>query len=313
MSHFSPQWRTAANVVIDCASPPSDTASMPRSSFDLTTDDIVVSHFTLPRSYPLPDRLAAVGDAGAAGIGLYVGDWLRNVGEGMTVDDLGRLLDDSNLCLAELEAFAVATPAGPGRDRMDGFVNTALELADRFGVRYMQAIGPVAEPGAAPLTQVVHEFGALCDRAATVGLTVGLEFLPFTTIATAADAMQVITAVGRPNAGVCVDIWHHRRGPVNIDLATTIPGALVAAIQMNDGTLAPQHDDYKMDCLLNRVAPGDGEMDALEFVRTMIAMGATVPWSIEVCQQESNGGAEHVRRSVAAMRSVLGEARRPID
>jgi sugar phosphate isomerase/epimerase len=286
------------------------TQAMRRSSFDLGSDDIVVSHFTLPRSYPLQDRLSAIADAGAAGFGFYVGDWLRNVAEGMTFDDLDRMLDRHGLCLAELEAFAVATPAGSSRDRMNGFIDTAIELAARFGVRYMQSIGPTAEPGAAGLEQVVDEFGALCDRAAAVGMTVGLEFLPFTTIATALDAMDVIDRVGRPNAGVCVDIWHHRRGSIDVDLAATIPGHLVAAIQMNDGTLAPQHDDYKMDCLLNRVPPGEGQMDALEFVTTMIEMGATVPWSVEVCQQESGGGAEHVRRSVEAMRAVLAEAGR---
>jgi sugar phosphate isomerase/epimerase len=283
---------------------------MARSSFDLTADDIVVSHFTLPRSYPLHDRLAAIRSAGAAGFGFYVGDWLRNAAEGMSLDDLASLIEQHDLCLAELEAFAVATPAGPGRARMDSFIDIAIELADHFGVRYMQAIGPVDEPGAAGLEQVVDEFGQLCDRAAAVGMTVGLEFLPFTTIQTAADAMTVIEQVARANAGICVDIWHHRRGPVDVDLASTIPGSLVAAIQMNDGTRAQHNDnDYKTDCLLNRVPPGEGEMDCREFVTTMIDMGATVPWSIEVCQQGADGGTDHVRRSVAAMRSVLAEAR----
>jgi sugar phosphate isomerase/epimerase len=287
----------------------SDTATVTRSSFDLTADDIVVSHFTLPRSYPLEDRLSAISAAGAVGFGFYVGDWLRNAAEGMTLDDLAAALERHDLCLAELEAFAVATPPGPDRERMNGFIDAALQLADHFGVRYMQAIGPVDVPGAAGFDQVVAEFGELCDRAAVVGLTVGLEFLPFTSIATAADAVAVVNQVGRPNAGVCVDIWHHRRGPIDVDLAATVPGSMVAAIQMNDGTLAAQHADYKTDCLLNRLPPGEGEMECLEFVSTMIDIGATVPWSVEVCQQNSDGGAEHVRRSVSAMRSVLTQAR----
>jgi hypothetical protein len=41
----------------------------------------------------------------------------------------------------------------------------------------------------------------------------------------------------------------------------------------------------------------------------MIEMGATVPWSVEVCQQDGAAGAEHVRRSVIGMRRVLDDAR----
>ena len=64
----------------------------------------------------------------------------------------------------------------------------AFEMADEFGVRYLQAIGPYE----CPLEQAVDGFGRLCDRAAAHGVLVGIEWLPYTNIATAADAQAIV-------------------------------------------------------------------------------------------------------------------------
>jgi sugar phosphate isomerase/epimerase len=182
----------------------------------------------------------------------------------------------------------------------------AWELADVVGARYMQVVGPYMQP----LDAAVERFGNVCDRAADFGLKVGLEFLPFTNVATAEDAMAVVGAADRRNGGVCVDIWHHRRGADDPALIEAIPAEKVMAIQMNDGPMTPQLDDYKDDCLVNRVAPGDGEMHVAEFVAMLLRMGAAAPWSLEVCQQNAPVGAQHVRHCAERMRDVLTEAHR---
>ncbi len=150
---------------------------------------------------------------------------------------------------------------------------------------------------------------AVCDRAADYGMKVGLEFLPFTNVRTASDAMAIVGAADRPNGGVCVDIWHHRRGANDGSLIEAIPVDKVMAVQINDGPMKPQLDDYKDDCLLNRVAPGDGEMHVAEFVAMLLRMGTTAPWSLEVCQQGAAAGEDHVRHCADQMRAVLTDAR----
>ena len=67
-------------------------------------------------------------------------------------------------------------------------------------------------------------FGALCDRAAAHGLLVGIEWLPYTNIATAADAQAIVEAADRPNGGYCADIWHHRRGANDDSMLRALPG-----------------------------------------------------------------------------------------
>ena len=280
-----------------------------RSAHDLGVDDLVMSHFTLARHYPIEDRIAAAADAGIAGIGLYVGDWERLGGEGMTFARLRDLLERHGVLLAEIEAIPIWDTEGAAGERTQRFLDIAWQLADEIGSRYLQVIGPFDQP----LDQAIDRFGLVCDRAADHGLRVGLEFLPFTNVRTASDAMAIVGAADRVNGGVCVDLWHHRRGADDTAMIEAIPADKVMAIQINDGPMVPELEDYKQDCLLHRLAPGDGEMHVVEFVAMLLRMGVSAPWSLEVCQQGSPVGADHVLRCADQMRSTLAEARRRND
>ncbi len=79
---------------------------------------------------------------------------------------------------------------------------------------------------------------------------------------------------------------------------------------MNDGPKTPQIDDYKTDCLANRLPPGDGEFDSIGFIELMLRMGVTAPISLEVCSTELWAGtAEHAAKVAAdGMRRVLASA-----
>ncbi len=267
---------------------------------DLTANDLVMSYFTLPMRHPIEDRIALAAAAGFAGIGLYIGEYQRLVSEGLAGSWLDELLDEQQIAVAEIEV--VSSWARPGSDDR-GFEASAWEMADRWECRYLQAIGPFD----GSLEHAGHAFGGLCDRAAEHGLIVGLEFLPFTNIVTAADALQIVEAANRDNGGVCVDIWHHARGANDLSLIAAIPGHRVTGIQMNDGARTAALPDYKEDCLRNRVPPGTGEFDVVELVSCLRTIGATVPWSLEVCRDLTNGpsAAEHVRACADGMRALL--------
>ena len=274
----------------------------PRS---LGSDDLVLSHFTLDRNHPLDDRISAAADAGFAGIGLYAGQFMRLRETGFTIEQLREMLDAADVCLAEIEVLSGWGSATPSADYWR-FEDVVWELVDAFECRYVQAIGPYE----GSIADAAERFGAVCDRAADHGAVVGLEFLPFTNIVDATDALAIVEAAGRPNGGVCVDIWHHARGANDLDLIRAIPPELITGIQMSDGPHKPALADYKDDCLRNRVPPGEGEFGAVEFFRMLIELGVDVPWSLEVCNDDVWGqpGADHVRRAADAMRRVLAEA-----
>ncbi len=275
----------------------------PRS---LGPDDLVLSHFTLDRNHPLDDRIRAAASAGFAAIGLYAGQFLKLREEGLTVEQLREMLDAADVCLAEIEVLSGWGSTTPSADYWR-FEDVVWELVDEFECRYVQAIGPYE----GSIADAAARFGDVCDRAADHGAVVGLEFLPFTNIVDAADALEIVEAADRPNGGVCVDIWHHARGANDVDLIRAIPPELITGIQMSDGPRRPTLADYKDDCLRHRVAPGDGEFGAVDFVRTLIDLGVDVPWSLEVCDDDVWGrpGADHVKHAADGMRRVLAEAR----
>jgi sugar phosphate isomerase/epimerase len=265
----------------------------------------VVSHFTLSRHHPLDDRIALVASAGFDGIGLYVGQYLQLVaeqGRSNVVAWLRDLLDQHGVALIELEVIPGLGRDGVGGDIAQQFEAAAFELADTFGCRAVQVIGPADMP----VGQAAQAFGSLCDRAADHGLALNLEFLPFTDVFGVDDARRIVEAADRPNGGICVDIWHHERGSRDLAAIAALPGELITGIQFNDGTLAPVLDDYKADCLAHRVPPGHGQFDVDGFLGAVAHASADVPLSWEVC---STWGWANAAEHLVALGSELTSLR----
>ena len=265
----------------------------------LEPPDLVLSHFSLAPQHPIEDRVASAAAAGFAGIGLSIGHYRQLEADGFAPGGLRELLDEHGVCLAEIEV--VRGWAGTGAD--DGSEAAAWRMADEFECRYLQAIGPHA----GTVDDAGRAFAGLCDRAGDHGLVVGIEFLPFTNIVTAADALAIVERADRDNGGVCVDIWHHARGAADVDLIRAVPGEKVLAVQLSDGSAVPEEADYYRDCLDNRRPPGAGAFDVVGFVEVLEGMGVRVPWSLEVCDAPRWGepAGERVAALADGMRSVL--------
>ena len=274
----------------------------------LAFPDLVWSHFSRPRFGAFEQRVSAAAAAGMAGIGLYVFEYARlRDEERRSPADLRAVLDRHGVVLADAEVvrgwWATDGEASAECARIESL---AWEMADEFGIRYLQAIGPYD----CPLEQAADGFGSLCDRAAEHGVLVGIEPLPYTNIPNAVDAQAIVRASGRANGGYCVDIWHHKRGADDESLIRALPVDRIFDVQMNDGTLEPTLSDYKVDCLANRVLPGDGAFDCVGFVRLLTALGVRSPISLEVCSTElwAAPAREAAQRAADAMRAVLAEA-----
>jgi sugar phosphate isomerase/epimerase len=274
----------------------------------LAFPDLVWSHFSRPRFGAFEERVAAAAAAGMAGIGLYVFEYARlRDEEGRSPDDIRAVLDRHSVVLADGEVVrGWWATEGEARTESARIESLAWEMADEFGIRYLQAIGPYE----CPLQQAADGFGSLCDRAAEHGVLVGIEPLPYTNIATAADAQAIVRAAGRSNGGYCMDIWHHARGANDLEMIKRLEPDRVFAIQMNDGALLPAGDDYKIDCLANRLPPGQGQFDCVGFIRTLVDMGVTAPISLEVCSTQLWDAPADVAARAAAdgMRDVLRAA-----
>lgn len=269
-------------------------------------DRLVLSHFSLARDHPLDDRIRAAGDAGFDGIGFFAGQFPM-LAEDWDAGSIREMLDAADVEMSEIEALSGWGAERP-TERYLEFERLVWELVDEFDVPYVQAIGPVE----GPISNAGRRFGELCDRASEHGARVGLEFLPFTNVVDAADALALVEAAGRSNGGVCADIWHHARGADDLDLIRRIPPELLVRVQMSDGPEAPTIRDYKDDCIRHRVPPGEGEFDVDGFVEVVLDAGYPGPWDLEVCNEDVWNGPvdDHVRRCAAGMHRVLERVRR---
>lgn len=254
------------------------------------------------RFHPIEERVALAARHGYAGVGLWVSHYAKLEDEGLAPGLLRDLLDEHGVTLAEIEVIPGLGADGEGGERARELEAVAWRMADEFGCRYLQVIGP----SHLPVVQAGAAFGALCDRAADHGLVVGLEFLPFSDVVSVHDARRIVEAAARPNGGVCLDVWHHVRGADDLAAIAALPGEMITGLQMNDGPLVPENPDYYTDCLENRRAPGDGQFDLAAFVATVRATGTTVPWSVEIPSTASWADPEpHVAAAAQGMRRLL--------
>lgn len=266
-------------------------------------DRSVLSHFTLSPMYPFEDRVRLAAVNGFGSIGLFVGQFLDLEKQGWSIDRMRDVLGEHGIGLSEIEVITGLGRDGQGGERAALWEEAAWRMADAFGCRYLQVIGPAGERDAA-----ARAFGALCDRAADHGLVVGLEFVPFTDIVSAGDSWRIVEDAGRVNGGVCVDVWHVERGTGDLEELSRIPGELITGVQVNDGTIEPADPDYYTDCLAHRVAPGEGEMRVAEILSIVRDSGTTVPWSVEAPSKVGWASpAEHVARCADGLRRFMNE------
>ena len=266
------------------------------------TERLVLSHFTLARDHPIEDRIDAAANAGIQSIGLFAGQYLHLLSAGWSPTRVHELLDEADVELRQVEALSGWGSHDPSSDYL-GFERAVWAMVDEFDSSYVQAIGPY-DGG---IADAAEHFGALCDRGAEHGATVGLEFLPFTNIVDADDARRIVEQADRSNGGVCVDIWHHVRGANDLGLIERLPPELIVGIQMSDGPAEPTITDYKDDCIRNRVPPGDGAFDVDPFVTALLDMDLDLPWDLEVCNDDAWGepAGAYVAACADGMRSVL--------
>jgi sugar phosphate isomerase/epimerase len=270
-------------------------------------ESVVLSHFSI-RHAGLEERFSAAHAAGFKAVGLSIDAFVANEAAGVAARQQRELADHYEVVVEEIEVVRPWPANEAERARAEAAEQAAFRMADAFGSRYVQAIGPYR----GSLDDAAVVFARLCDRAAEHGLTVGVEFLPYTNISDASVAGALVTAAGRPNGGVCVDSWHHFRGAADDAQIRALTASKVAGVQLDDGLLEPEDPDYFTDCIENRRVPGEGEFDLVGFIRLLDEMDVSVPVSLEVIstQLQARPAVEVTKRLREGFHRVLTEARR---
>ncbi|QRM33181.1 sugar phosphate isomerase/epimerase [Microvirga sp. VF16] len=155
----------------------------------------------------------------------------------------------------DIEAFILSPQTDLERMR------PALAAGAELGATHISSIGTefmgntqLLEPA-----QRVDLFGRLCDEAAQFGLHVGVEFMLYRDIRTWEEALSLIEAAGRPNAGLILDLLHILRANTTPADLAKIPADRVAYAQLCDATdRSPALEELPTEARTDRLHLGDG-------------------------------------------------------
>jgi sugar phosphate isomerase/epimerase len=182
-----------------------------------------------------------------------------------------------------------------------------LEVGAKLGAKAMLVAGD--DPDEARL---VASFAALCEAARPFGLSADLEFMPWTRVRTARDALRIVTAAGQGNGGVLVDALHVARSATSLADIAAIPHERLHYAQICD---APAEIPATEDGLIHtarseRILPGEGGIDLAGLLATLPAglpLGVEIPNDGQVA---ALGAEEWARRALAASRRLLARSGR---
>lgn len=280
----------------------------------LGPDDLVLCAGTLATA-GLRERAEAAAAAGFTGISLFASDMERARAEGLSDADVRALLGDLGLAVAELDPLLAWLP---GAERAPGLTEEGrlflryreadfYALADTLGARSLNVVA-LAEPPL-PFEAIAEAFAALCDRAASHGLLVHLEWLPWTPVGDLGAAAEIVRLADRPNGGIMLDAWQHFRAGGDAASLRVLPAGRVLAVQLCDAPATPEADPIA-ETLRRRLLPGEGDIDLVAILRWLREVGSTAPIGVEVFSEKLAAlpAREAARRAAEAARRVLAQA-----
>ena len=225
--------------------------------------------------------------------------------EGLTLADLGHVLDDHGIACTHVEAlFEWLSPPLPGtfmitvtHDQVE-----LMDVADAVGATGI-VLAHFGEP--APIEGAIDAFATACDRAADRGLSLALEYPAWATIGTYSQARAVVEGADRANGGLVIDTWHHVRCGADLAEIADVAPERILGIQLADGATA-QVGTLQEDAA-NRRLPGTGDFDLARFVAAQWGRGVRCPIGPEVLDATLNaqGAGPAAQHLMAATRRVL--------
>ncbi|WTW92843.1 sugar phosphate isomerase/epimerase [Streptomycetaceae bacterium NBC_01309] len=210
---------------------------------------------------------------------------------GRSYAQLADQLRAADLSCPEMLGFVVAEDEA---STLDGARQVAEAMA-AFGSRF--ALGMVTLP---PDARCQDLFARCAEIFAAAGGKAAVEFLPFTPVATIADARTLVRHAGTDRSGVLVDSWHVFNGPNTLEELAAIPAEELAYVQFCDHPqLLGPDADTATEAMSNRVMPGDGVFDLHGFRAALGTVGFDGLVSVEVINPRlaELGVAEFARRA----------------
>ena len=176
---------------------------------------------------------------------------------------------------------------------------------DLIGLRMLPA-APGTEAAYPLLTDdrvLAESFGRLARLAAGFGLTVDLEFMPWTRVPDLSTALRIVEAAGEANGGVLVDALHYDRSATTLAEVAAMPRSRVNYVQFCDGPRDYDRSDAGLIEVARRarLMPGEGGIDLAGLAR---AIPGDAVISVEIPNHALAARMDGAERAALALRAT---------
>ncbi|MFM2084664.1 MAG: hypothetical protein RLY95_1482 [Pseudomonadota bacterium] len=134
--------------------------------------------------------------------------------------------------------------------------------------------------------RLVDSYARLCEFMRPFGITADLEFMPWTAVKTANDAVRVVQSAGSPsNAGILIDALHFGRSHTTLADIKAIPRELLHYAQICDAEAGTHFTTEQLihSAREERLQPSEGTIDVRSLFTTL---PIDLPTSVEVVHKE---------------------------
>jgi sugar phosphate isomerase/epimerase len=177
----------------------------------------------------------------------------------------------------------------------------ALETAAELGARQV-----ITSVWTADRKYALESVAALCDEGKKLGLTMNLEFVTWSNVASLREAVGICRSVKRDNLGLLIDTLHFNRSRVPLGELDSAPKEWFHFAHVCD---APGEIPTTSEGLIHtgreeRLYPGEGAIDIAAIVNRL----PQVPYSLEIphlARVKELGYAEHAWRCLEAARKYF--------
>jgi sugar phosphate isomerase/epimerase len=175
-----------------------------------------------------------------------------------------------------------------------------LDTMAQIGARRVSLVGWDSERG-----RLIGNLSALCADAATYGIAVTLEFMPYSAVRTIADAADVLAAVAASNLDVLVDALHlARSGGTPADVQLLDPRQ-IGCLQLCDApAIGPPAERLRDESVNRRRYPGQGELP-LDDLLAALPENIVIEIEIPAAEHAAETIAERARLCAQYSRSFL--------
>lgn len=178
-----------------------------------------------------------------------------------------------------------------------------FEAGQALGARAVLVAGDDPDPA-----RLAAHYADLCETMRPFGLSADLEFMPWTAVKNARDAVAVLEQAAWPdNAGILVDAIHFGRSHTRLEDIANLPPRYLHYAQIGDAVAGTHFSTEEMihTARCERALPGEG---TIALAALFAALPATLPISVEVAhleQAKALGDKAWAALALAAAQRVL--------